>query len=273
MRHLAVIIASMLATPTDTAAARIASLDYCADQYVLALADHGDIAGVSRDALKDFSFMSADARGLKRVRPDLEELTALSPDIVIRQWGGAPALLDNLAANGAAIVTLDYATTFEEIEENILMVAHALNGEARGQALISEMRRRLSALGPKTRTIRALYVTPGGVTAGRHTLIDAAMKAAGVENAADDKTFWPPLSVEELILDPPDLIIAGFVDTRDDRVNHWSASRHDALHDVFAQTPTIFIDSALLSCAAWFSVSIAEEIARAAATLQTRDAP
>lgn len=265
------IILAMAAANID--AGKIVSLDYCADQYVLALADRERIAAVSRDAEKEFSHLRRDAAGVPRIRANREEVFALSPDLIIRQWGGAPALTKALSADGATIVNLGFPTSYDDIIDNIELAARALDADMRGAAIIDDMERRLSAINPPKEKIRALYVTPGGVTAGRHTLIDAAMKAAGVENVAGDKSFWPPLSIEDLMLAPPDLIIAGFVETADDRVNHWSASRHDALRSVFDETPTIFIEQSLLACDAWFSVKIAEEIARAAGTLDAAQTP
>ena len=66
-------IAALFSWACDTASApirateatprRIVSLDFCADQYVLKLADRESILAVSRDATKDFSFMREEALG------------------------------------------------------------------------------------------------------------------------------------------------------------------------------------------------------------------
>ena len=46
---------------------RIVSLDYCADQYVLKLADEEQILAISPDAVKDFSYMREAAAGVPTV--------------------------------------------------------------------------------------------------------------------------------------------------------------------------------------------------------------
>ena len=43
------------------------SVDNCADQYLLALAEHEQIIAVSQDAQQDFSYHAAAAQGLPRI--------------------------------------------------------------------------------------------------------------------------------------------------------------------------------------------------------------
>ena len=57
-----------------SAARRIVSLDYCADQFVLGLAERRRILAVSPDADADFSYMRASAEGLRTVRPRAEDV-------------------------------------------------------------------------------------------------------------------------------------------------------------------------------------------------------
>ena len=71
-------------------ASRIVSLDYCADQFVLGLADRERILALSPDAGKDFSYLRAEASGLPTVRPRSEDVLALRPDLVVRNYGGGP---------------------------------------------------------------------------------------------------------------------------------------------------------------------------------------
>ena len=65
-------VACGTASPPDRPegpASRIVSLDYCADQFVLGLADRERILALSPDAVKDFSYLRAEAAGLPAVRP------------------------------------------------------------------------------------------------------------------------------------------------------------------------------------------------------------
>lgn len=237
------------------------STDFCADQLVLALADRDDIVALSPDADNDFSYLREKTGDIPRSRPDPETVKALAPDLVLRFWGGDAARMKRLGVNA---VTLNYASDFDGVRENIRAAATALGREARGAALIAEMDARLEALASRGGAHpRALYVTPGGVTAGAETMIDAIFRAAGVVNIAADNglSYWPPLPAETLVAAPPGFIVTGFFTANSERINHWSAARHPALREIFGRTATVHLPTDILSCPGWYSVDAAEKIA------------
>lgn len=251
-----------------SAGPRVLSADFCADQLVLALADPSQIAALSPDAEKDFSFHRARAQGLPRARADAESVLASGADVVLRFWGGDAARLGRL---GVEVVTLDYAADFAGVKRNIEAAAKAMQREQEGAALIAAIDRRLSALAARGPAgVTALYVTPGGVTAGKETMIDAILSAAGVGNAAADAglSYWPPLSAEAVVADPPSFVVAGFFTSNAERINHWSAARHPALAQLLKATPGIAPPADVLSCPGPQSVAAAEMIRGAA---ETRD--
>lgn len=247
------------------AAARAVSLDYCADQYLIALAARDQIAAVSPLATSAFSRLRAEAAGLAQRRPDAEEILALRPDLVIRAWGGAPRLETFLDRMKVRVVTLSYASDFDGVRANIRAVAAALGRAEAGAALIADLDRRLAALAASSwrEPGPALYVTPGGVTAGRQTMIDAILAAAGVANRAalDGLDYWPPLPAETLVARPPDLLVAGFFEGAGEAANHWSAARHPVLRRLFAEKTVIHLPADILSCPTWLSVEASETIA------------
>lgn len=263
IRRAIIILVSALAAAPALAAPHVLSTDFCADQLVLALADKTDIVALSPDADNDFSYLRRKSKGLRLLRPDTEMIKALAPDIVLRFWGGDAARLKKLGVN---VVTLVYASDFDGVRRNIRKAAAALDRKERGEALIADMDARLASLqrrrGPHP---KALYVTPGGVTAGRHTMVDAIMRAAGVDNIAADEglSYWPPLPAESLIASPPAMIVGGFFTANSERTNHWSSARHPALRKLFKQTPSVQLSADILSCPGWFSVNAAETIANA----------
>ncbi len=264
--RLIVFLFALAATAPALAKPNAVSLDYCADQYLLKLADADQVLAVSRGADKDYSHLRALAGKHEKIRPTREEVLLRAPDIVLRQWGGG-ANAERFAAFGAQVVSLGYPEDFSGVKDNIRLVASALDQVARGEALVADMEARLGALAaaPQSQK-RALYVTPGGVTAGAHTMIDAIMRAAGLINimAEEGKSYWPPLPAEQLLLEPPAFIVGGFFISRDEAVNHWSAARHPALRARLAQTPSVQLPADLVSCAAWFAVDAAEMIAEGA---------
>lgn len=249
----------------------IASTDYCADQFVLGLARDGAALTLSPDAARDFSYLRDRAAGHRRARPEAETIYARQPDIVLSAWGGNTRRLERL---GLTVMRLPYASSLDDIEATILLVADALGERERGAKMHANFRARRQALAARAARqsesppIRALYATPGGVTAGRGTLVHEIMTLAGVQNLAGARTGWPPLPAERLIAAPPDLIIAGFFDTDAARADHWSLARHPALAHVFRETPTLHLPADVLACPAWFILDAAEAIADHADTLR-----
>ncbi|NNL90091.1 MAG: ABC transporter substrate-binding protein [Marinicaulis sp.] len=267
IKYLAAIIFSAALISSAGAKPRAISLDYCADQYLLKLADPEQIIAVSPGADEADSYMRDEAREHRQVRPRTEEVLLLAPDVVLRQWGGGTEAESAFGRFGAEVVSIGFPTDFKGVAQSIRIAAAALEQEARGEALIEEMNARLARL----REIEiddqsALYVTPGGVTAGDQTMIHAMIEAAGLKNGAAvmGLSYWPSLSVENLVLSPPGFVVAGFFDAGAEKSNHWSAGRHPAFADMFAKTPTVNLSADILSCAAWFAVDGAEAIANAA---------
>ncbi|WP_425410171.1 ABC transporter substrate-binding protein [Hyphococcus sp.] len=247
------------------AAPRVVSLDYCADQYVLKLADPAQIAAISRGADKDYSYLRGASTPYKKIRPTLEETLPLEPDIIFRQWGGGANAENAFARFGARVVSLGYPENFDGVKANIRLVADALEHSARGETLIADLEAKLAAIPELENAPRALYVTPGGVTAGAHTMIDAIFSAGGVRNitAEEGKAYWPPLPAEALLTAPPELIVTGFFNARDVEINYWSAARHPTIEKQFRETKTVHLSADLVSCAGWHSAEAAEMIAAA----------
>ncbi|KQY75057.1 ABC transporter substrate-binding protein [Brevundimonas sp. Root1423] len=233
---------------------RVLSLDQCADQYVLALAPDADLA-LSPRADDPDAWMRDAAAGRRRVRPTLEAAIAFQPDVVVRYWGGEPRLLSRLEADGARVLTIDDATDFNGVRADIRKVSIGLGAANRGEALIARMDATLPATSAHGGTRpRAQYLTPGGFTAGKGTLIDAILFAAGFANAAE-APFFAPVSIERMVLVPPARFVLGFFDqSRDD----WrGAGRHPVLQRLARGRVAARLPAAALTCPGWFAADAA----------------
>lgn len=248
---------------------RVVSLDYCADQYLLLIGEPEQIKALSRGADKDYAYLRKAAAAHRRIRPTAEEVLTQEPDVVLRQWGGGANAESVFGRFGADVVSLGFPEDFDGVKDNIRLTAEALQQEPRGEALIRELDQRLNDLETQTSNRpaqRALYVTPGGVTAGAHTMINAMIEAAGMINIAAEngQSYWPALPAEKLLLNPPGFIVAGFFTSQDEHINHWSAARHPALRAIIEKTPGVSLPADVLSCAAFHSIEAAEMIAQSA---------
>lgn len=241
----------LLASSAEARPLRVLSLDQCADQYVLALAPDAELA-LSPRADDPDAWLREEARGRRRVRPTLEAAVGFRPDVVVRYWGGDARLLTALKAGGARIATIDDATDFAGVRDNIAGVSAALDQQARGRALIERMDRRLPP--PRPPRGPALYLTAGGFTAGSGTLIDAILTAAGYRNAAPGPGYGA-ISVERIALNPPVRFILGFFDVM--RADWRGPGRHPVVAAAARRRTAARLPAAVLTCPAWFAADAA----------------
>jgi iron complex transport system substrate-binding protein len=234
---------------------RIMALDQCADQYVLALRPDAQLA-LSPRADDPDAWMRDAAAGRRRVRPTLEAAIAFKPDVVVRYWGGEPRLLARLQATGVRVVTIEDAKEFKGIRENIRAVAQGVETSERGEALVARMdaRLRTAAPDPAARRRSALYLTAGGFTAGKGTLVDAILDAAGFANAAAGP-FFAPVSVERIALFPPAQFVLGFFDQV--RGDWRGPGRHPVVQRAAEGRVAARLPAAALTCPAWFAADAA----------------
>lgn len=261
MRAVALAAAALLAAKAVEAAPRVVSLDQCADQYVLALADRSSVAGVSPRADDPDAWLRDQGARTPRIRPSLEAVLAERPEVVVRYWGGDERLLRALERRGVRVVRIDDATSFDGVRENVRRVAEALDRPGRAQDLIADMDRRLARSAEAWRGEDGLYLTPSGWTSGRGTLIDAILAAAGMTNAWTGPAF-APLSVERLILQPPRRFVLGFFDAR--RSDLRGVGRHPSVRRRAERRAVVSLPGSMLGCPAWFAADGAWRIARAA---------
>ena len=88
-------------------------------------------------------------------------------------------------------------------------VAAALNEQAAGEALIARMDAKLARSHGAWGGSRALYLTPGGFTAGQGTLVGAMLAGAGLVSAGGSASY-APVTLEDLVLKPPAALVLGF---------------------------------------------------------------
>jgi iron complex transport system substrate-binding protein len=239
----------------EPAPPRLVSLDYCADQFVLALADREQILALSKDSERAFSYLRDRAAGIPRIRAAAEDVIALRPDIVVRSYGGDARALAMYQRFGIRTVQVGYADDVAGAADVLRAVAAELGLEDRADTILSAQ--------PPPRTpssAEALYVTPGGVSAGRGTMIDAIMAHAGLANA-NTGTGWTSLPLEQLVLNPPALMLTAFFGFDDDATDRWSVSHHPVMRRLMAKAQVIPMNEARISCPGWFVADEAAAIA------------
>ena len=255
MRRFALLLAALAAcspegeTPPPGDLRRVASLDVCADQFVLALAPREAIAGISPDADDDFSLMRSEAAGLPVMRPEIEDILLHAPDAVVRSWGGGAGAPAALGRVGIEVVQVPWADDMTAVAAAIRSVGVSLATELQAEDLAARVPagRAVDADTPRP---TALYLTPSGVTTGPGSLVHEMLLAAGFANH-ETRPGWHPVDLEALVSSRPDHVVTGFFDARQRHAGEWSVGRHPLLIALLDGIPRTDLPGAWLSCQTW----------------------
>ncbi|WP_076073219.1 ABC transporter substrate-binding protein [Sphingomonas montana] len=253
-RHLPLAALAALLPLSATAASprplRIVSLNLCADQYLVALADRGQIAALTRFARDPaMSTVAAQAATLPISRGTAEELLALRPDMVVTSPWRRSEVAALLKGRGVRIVDVPDASDYPGIRATIAQVAALVGHPARGRALTARMDAELRALGPPPgRGRTAAYWQRGGFLTGGGTLVDDMLRRAGLVNLATrlGRPALSRLSVERLVATPPDFLFAEDGPVRD---RGTELLVHPAVARAVPPARRLHVPGALVTCA------------------------
>lgn len=267
-----VLIGCQPSPPQRSAARRIVSLDYCADQFVLGLADRRDILAVSPDAGAAFSYLRAAAAGLPSVRPRAEDVLILEPDLVVRSYGGGPNVRAFFERAGVPVLQIGRVDDMDGARAVTRDAARGLGVPERGEALIAEMDARLQRTRVHNPGTRALYVTPAGFTAGPGTLVHNLLAAAGLDNF-QSRPGWRPIPLERLAYETPDAVAEATFGAGADHDDAWTRSRHPVARRALRSVPAVALDGATTACGGWFLADAVAALAALDSEVSTRAKP
>jgi iron complex transport system substrate-binding protein len=249
---------------------RIVSINLCADQLVLALADREQIAGLTENATDaEMSGEAMKARGLPLLSNSAEQILAIEPDLIVGMPASRSAALRALPEQSYPLLDLATANTLDEIYSSIRQTAVAIGHPARGDALIARMQGELAGLPKPGKGRVAAYYQRRGYMTGTGTLIDELMTRVGLVNLAS-KLGKPPLSqlsLEEMVAAEPDYLI---VESATDEVTDQGSEmlHHPALKDI----PRISVPQAWTVCGSPAYTAAARSMAAQIAKLEGQGA-
>ena len=249
------------ANPDKSAAGRVVSLDYCADQYVLQFVAAENILALSPEANQEFSYLRNKAHGFQTVRPIIEDVLSLGPDTVVRSYGGGYGIENMLGKLGVTVVQIGYANTLPQVRQSVLSVSAALGASESGRKMIARMDERLQAISDNTdqNNTPALYMTPTGVTAGPGTLMHDMLLAAGLKNF-EERPGWHALPLEKLVYNRPEVVAQAFYQSIYGHRDLWSAAAHPVTRQQLALAHHVQLQGAWTSCGAWFLMDAIETL-------------
>ena len=231
---------------------RIVSLNVCTDQLVLKVAQRHNIAALSFLAVDPKSSASAEqAKGIPLIRGLVEEVISFRPDIVFSGFQVNPAQIKLLKKFELKIIQVPVATNLKSIEDNIQIVANALNLKSRGKKIIREFRQTIKKYRERTplsyKPVAAL-LWPNGLSSGRGTLPHSVIEKSGLRNLSalinSSKTNF--LSIETLLLRNTDLLILGQPSPNPSLAHKYT--EHSALRAKFTSKKKLFVADNLWLC-------------------------
>lgn len=260
LRRAAVLAALCLVLPAAGAPARAggpraASATVCGDQYLLKLADADQIAALSPQAGDRWlSLLSDAAAPFARLRPSAEGYVAAGVEVVLANAWSDHKTMDLLERFGVRVVRIPLVDSFAEVEAVTRTVAEALGHPERGEALNAAIRGRLAGLRAEAAGAgrRALYLRPGGGSAAEGTFVDAVMAVTGLANraTAERRRGWVSYGLEQIVLDPPELLVTSFFDSPD-RSLFRAFGSHPAFTRRAAAVPAVEVPGRTWVCSAW----------------------
>jgi len=148
--------------------------------------------------------------------PNIEEVVALSPDLILATQRHEASIIPALEGRGLAIFALA-PKTLDEVLESITLVGEITDREEEASQLVSEMSNRIKAVTdkidnlPEAQRLKVFYMTWHDPlkTAGGDTWYEELITKAGGINIAHDLSGFPAINLEAVIDANPQVIITG----------------------------------------------------------------
>ena len=250
---------------------RIISLNLCADQYLLELADRSQIAALTVNAADpEMSAAASRAKGIRLINRSIEEILVIDPDLIVGMPARRSAVAEALKDRNIRLLDLQSAESYAEIVTQTRTAAAAIGQSERGEAIIRRMNADLAALPKGTGSGVAAYYQRRGFMTGTGTLVDDLMKRVGLTNLAArlGKPVLAHLSLEELIAAQPDWLIVESA-TRDVKDQGTEMLHHPALRHI----PRLYLPQAWTVCGGPAYVLAARSLVEQIAAARTRSRP
>ncbi|MCW5877476.1 MAG: cobalamin-binding protein [Anaerolineales bacterium] len=202
----------------ESPAQQIVSLAPSNTELLFALGAGSQLVG--RDMYSDHPAEAANVADIGDTYGSLntEFITSLEPDLVLAAGTTPPEQVTALEALGITVYWLGDPSDFEGLYQNIYTVGQLTGRDQEANDLAADLQDRIAAvddaLTGKTETPTVFYELDASDpaapwSAGEGTFIDMIITRAGGENIVADLGMYPQVSIEELLVRNPDLIVLG----------------------------------------------------------------
>lgn len=192
---------------------RIASLNFCTDQLLLALVPPARIASLTWLARLDGTDAERQlAAHLPANRGSAEEVLAARPDLVLAGQFTTATTRALLARTGIPLLVVDAAQDWEGIRRITREVAAAVGEVERGEALLAQMDADLAAAAAlrPAQPVRAIgWSGAAEDVPGADTLFNVILSTAGAVNLAAQASGVRAFDLEQVLRAQPALLLRG----------------------------------------------------------------
>lgn len=201
---------ALLAAPAHAAPKRVASINLCTDQLLMALADPDQIAAVSTIARDPrLSAVHEAASRLPVIAGSAEEVLKLKPDLVLAGSFTRRETREALARFGIRVETFDPVLDVGEAIAEVKRAAAILGQKGRGDDLARSIEQSLGAAQSTGDGLVVLPLQRRGFVAGGGTLMTNILTRLGANNAAGriGVTSVAQVPTEVLLKAKPDVLL------------------------------------------------------------------
>ncbi len=144
--------------------------------------------------------------------PDIEEIVALNPDLILAGHGNPIEVINSLAGLGLTVFGIK-TTDLNDLLNDIRRIGEITDKEVVAAQLTSQMEGRIKAVTNQTAELeqrpRVFYIVWHDPlwTAGSGTFIHELIEKGGGVNICGNLTGYPTISIEEVIARDPEIII------------------------------------------------------------------
>ena len=249
----AIIVASLsLPQGAQAAAPRIASMNICTDQLLLAIADPAQIMGLSRFSRDARQGWAGDkARQFPMLSGGAEDILVLKPDVVAASDFDKRSTREILKANGQNLVEFPIPRTLADVREQIRQMGDLAGHPERAAAEVARLDAAIAGAKQAAagKHFRMLPLTRRGWVPGRDSFVGAILAEAGLASAAGELgiSFGGFVSMEEIIRLKPDFLVVSDSGERAEDDGR-AFLLHPALERFYPRSKRIVIPERMTEC-------------------------
>ncbi|MGE6513668.1 helical backbone metal receptor [Lysinibacillus sphaericus] len=196
---------------------RIISLIPSNTEILFGLGLNDEIVGVND--YDDFPAEAADKEKVGSTEFNIEQIIALSPDIVFAHESGIASLkgaIEQLEAADVKVYVVANADNFNETYTTIEQLGRATGKSSEAEKMIANMKIKTEEVQAKLKDVESKKVfvetsdEPEIYTPGKNTFMQEMLDMIHAENIAADTSDWYKIDAEQIIAKNPDVIVVTY---------------------------------------------------------------